>query len=270
MSGVYRELTRRNAGFVSTDEQETLRRASVFVCGVGGMGGAAANALVRSGVGRLTIADYDAFELSNLNRQTFAFIDTIGLEKTAVTRDALMRVNPELEMRTLGAEWVDRLDDILPRHGVVVNAMDDLAAGIRLYRKARDHGATVVDAYVSPCPSVAVVGPEDPRPEERLGFPTVGVAVEALTEEHLRAALMAEIDYVATHSSGIGRLDPEVVQGILTGRLPRSSFAPVVAIAGNLMAFEAVQHLLGRPTGAGCEGYFVDLWSGRIERAVGA
>ena len=168
MTVTYEELTERNAAFVTADEQSSLRSSAVFVCGVGGMGGAAAEALVRAGVGALALADHDRFEASNLNRQSFAFLDTLGMEKTRVTREALERINPELRIEVFDGDWVDRLDDLLVRYPVVVNGMDDVRATIRLYRKAREHGATVIDAYTSPYPSVTVVRPDDPRPEERL------------------------------------------------------------------------------------------------------
>ena len=57
MAFSYAELTTRNAGFLTPAEQATLRDAAVFVCGVGGMGGAAVQSLVRAGLGKLTIAD---------------------------------------------------------------------------------------------------------------------------------------------------------------------------------------------------------------------
>jgi hypothetical protein len=267
MSASYASLTGRNAGFLSPAEQETLRASSVLVCGVGGMGGTAAQTLARVGVGRLAITDPDRFEPSNLNRQALAFLDTVGQPKTAVARSSLRRINPELRVDVIGDDWTERLDELLAIHAVVVNAMDDVGAGIMLYRKAREHGATVVDAYSSPCPSVFVTRPEDPRPEERLGFPTVGVPVAELRDDQLRAAFLSEVDHVRRVSSGIDRLDAAVVAEILAGARPRSSFCPVVAIAGNLMAFEAVGCLLDRPSGAGPEGYFLDPWTGCVERS---
>ena len=264
----YAELTDRNAGFLSEREQETLRSSRVFVCGVGGMGGAAAASMVRAGLGAITISDPDRFETSNLNRQTFAFVDTLGASKAEAARSALLRINPGLCVRVVGPDWVEGLDDLLPTHRVVVNGMDDARAGIQLYRKAREHRATVIDAYTSPYPSVTVVGPDDPRPEERLGFPTLGTPAEELSADQLEQARRIEIDYVARVSTGIGRLDPRIVQEMLSRRRPRSSFCPVVTIAGNMMAFEAIGCLVGRGSGAGCEGYFVDLWSGRIERGA--
>jgi tRNA A37 threonylcarbamoyladenosine dehydratase len=80
VSFTYDELVGRNLGFVTAAEQERIRTTPVFVCGVGGMGGACVQSLVRAGVGRLAIADVDRFEVSNLNRQVFATLSTVGEE----------------------------------------------------------------------------------------------------------------------------------------------------------------------------------------------
>jgi molybdopterin/thiamine biosynthesis adenylyltransferase len=90
----YAEFTTRNIGFVSAAEQEKLRQSCVFVCGTGGMGGAALMGLARAGIGRLIVADIDTFEISNLNRQLFAFTDTVGRPKAEAAADAVRRINP--------------------------------------------------------------------------------------------------------------------------------------------------------------------------------
>ena len=59
MSFSYAEFTTRNLGFVDAAGQEKLRNATVFVCGTGGMGGAAVLALARAGIGKLILADID-------------------------------------------------------------------------------------------------------------------------------------------------------------------------------------------------------------------
>src|SRR5215218_2733651 len=134
----YGAMVGRNAGFLTPAEQERLRASAVFVCGVGGMGGAAVQSLARAGVGRFALADMDHFEVSNLNRQVFATLDTVGSDKAQATCAALGRINPDARVTVYGADWVDQLDDILPRHPVAINGMDDLAAGLQLYRKARE------------------------------------------------------------------------------------------------------------------------------------
>ena len=261
----YAEMTRRNVGFVTAEEQEALRAARVFVCGVGGMGGAAVDVLVRAGVGGVVLADPDRFEPSNLNRQRFASLDTMGAAKTGAARRALLRVTPELEVETWGGDWVGAVDGILRRCQIVVNGMDDVRCGILLYRKAREHGASVVDAYTSPLPSVTVVRPGDPRPEERLGFPTRGVPWSRITGEMLAGCSSREIEYVLVHSSSLDHLDPEVARGVAAGTRARPSFAPVVDLAGALLALEALNLLLGRE-GTDHRGYFLNPWTGRTER----
>jgi sulfur carrier protein ThiS adenylyltransferase len=70
-----------------------LKRASVGIAGVGGLGSAIAVALARVGVGRLVIADFDVVEPSNLNRQQY-FIDQIGRFKVEAMFENLQRINP--------------------------------------------------------------------------------------------------------------------------------------------------------------------------------
>lgn len=256
----------RNAGFVTAEEQARLRTASVFVCGVGGMGGAAVQSLTRAGVGHLAIADMDHFEISNLNRQVFATLDTVGISKTEATATAVSKINPEARVSIHGADWVDQLDAILAAHKVVINGMDDLTAGIRLYRKAREHGATVIDAYTSPLPSVTVVRPKDPRPEERLGFPTRGVDWRAFTPSQLDQCKLAEAIHVMVHSSSAKHIDLTVAAEMLAGTRPRPSFAPMVIATGTLMAFEALKLLLDRPSGVDYRGVFLNPWTMHTER----
>jgi hypothetical protein len=262
----YDEAMTRNHGFVSPDEQRRLRQAHIFVCGVGGMGGAAVQSLVRAGVGHIGIADQDRFELSNVNRQMFANLDTVGATKTGVVANELRRINPDLDLRCWGAEWVDHLPEILTRYPIVVCGMDDMRAAIRLYRCAQERGATVIDAYTAPLPSVTAVRPGDPLPERRLGFPTAGVPWDRITDAQLSTSFSREIEYVLAHSSTARRIDMDVAADVLGGRAARPSFAPIVVTAGNLMAFEAIASALDWPTGTDCRGYFLDPWSGRIER----
>jgi molybdopterin/thiamine biosynthesis adenylyltransferase len=262
----YRELVQRNIGFVTEAEQERIRHARVFVCGVGGMGGACVMSLVRAGVSHLTIADIDRFEISNLNRQLFAFLDTIGSNKARVTRERLLAINPELQIRVVADEWTERVDEILAEHPVVVNGMDHVPSGILLYRKAREHGATVVDAYASPLPSVYVVRPGDPRPEERLGYPTTKMAWTDIGPEEEAACLLREIEYALVHSSSKDYVDLGAAAEMLSGARKRMSFAPMVVTAGNLMCFETISLVTGRPSACDHRGYFFNPWAARVER----
>jgi len=262
----YATMVSRNLGFVSAEEQEKIRTTPVFVCGLGGMGGACVQTLARAGAERLGLAEFDRFDVSNLNRQVFAFVSTVGEGKLESTLARLADVNPRLAPQTWRAEWVTRLDEILATYKIVVNAMDDLVAGLVLYRKAREHGATVIDAYTSPLPSVTRVGPRDPRPEERLGFGTSALDPRALPPEVVDRCKAREMEYVMLHSSSVRYVDLAIAGEVVAGRRSRPSFAPMVITTGNLMAFEALSLVLGRASGTDCRGWFLDPWRGRIER----
>jgi molybdopterin-synthase adenylyltransferase len=262
----YDTFTTRNIGFVDDREQLLLKQARVFVCGVGGMGGAAFMALVRAGVGRFVIADIDRFEASNLNRQVFAFVDKIGHMKADVAANAARDINPSIELDVLGEDWTEKLPGIAQRCPVIINGMDDIAAGVHLYRVARDAGATVIDAYMSPLPSVTVVRPDDPRPEERLGFPTLGKSWRDITDDDRRAATLAEIEHVMMHSSSRHYVDLGIAAEVAAGRRSRMSFAPMVISTGMLMTYEAIALVLGRPTSADCRGWFFNPHKPAVER----
>ena len=158
----------------------------------GGMGGSAIMTLIRAGVGRLILADLDAFEVSNLNRQLFATLNTVDQDKARATRDQCLQINPEAEIEVLGADWPDHVERLVQSADVVINGTDDLGASLLLYRTARAKGRTVIDAYASPLPSVYVTAPGDPMPEERLGYSTRDTSWDKLTPEMRDTAAAAE------------------------------------------------------------------------------
>lgn len=262
----YREFSNRNIGFVTEREQEQLRNATVFVCGVGGMGGACVMALARAGIGQLYLADIDTFEVSNLNRQSFAFLNTVDRQKAEATRDLCLTINPTMNITVYGEDWVDQADKTIRDCSIVVNGTDSLSASLQLYRTARQSGKSVVDAYASPLPSVYVTGPKDPMPEERLGYPTIGTAFDALSEQQCDEAFLREAEYVIVNSSSRRYIDLDLAGEVAAGKRSRMSFAPMVLTAGMLMAYEVIAGVLEKPQGADYRGWFFNPYAGRVER----
>lgn len=266
----YGMMTTRNIGFVTEAEQVRIHDAPVFICGVGGMGGACLMALVRAGFTRLIIADLDDFEVSNLNRQLFATLDSVGQHKAEASRDQCLRINPEAQIEVLGRDWPDHLERVLATAKIVVNGADDLIAGLMLYRGARASGGTVIDAYASPLPSVYVTRPGDPMPEERLRYPTRGKPLEAVTDGDRAAAFLCEVEHVMLHSSSRHHIDLALAGEVAAGRRSRMSFAPMVISTGMLMAHEVVQLATGRPSRTGYRGWFLNIYRSRIEHPLPA
>lgn len=262
----YTEFSTRNIGFVTAAEQDRLRESTIFVCGTGGMGGACVMALARAGVGGLILADIDEFEISNLNRQAFAFLNTVGMHKAEATRDVCLTINPEINITIYKQDWVDSVEEAVRQSAIVVNGTDDLAASLLLYRTARKFGKSVVDAYASPLPSIYVTRDRDPMPEERLGYPTRETAWNKLTDGQRQKAFLREAEYIILNSSSRHHIDLDLAGEVAAGKRSRMSFAPMVLTTGMLMAYEALAGALGRPHGADCRGWFFNPYAGRVEK----
>ncbi len=94
----YDEIFQRNIGIFTKEEQEKIKNLKIAVIGVGGLGGPVAESLARLGVGELRLVEPDTFEVSNLNRQTGAYLDTLGRNKAEVLAEMAMRINPEIKL----------------------------------------------------------------------------------------------------------------------------------------------------------------------------
>lgn len=88
----YRERTDRNIGWITREEQEFLRTRTVGIAGCGGMGGLLASIFVRLGIGEIRLADNEAFDVSNINRQFAARESTIGKSKALETAREARRI----------------------------------------------------------------------------------------------------------------------------------------------------------------------------------
>ena len=88
------------------DGAKAIRNAHVAVVGIGGVGSWAAEALARSGVGKLTLIDLDHVAESNINRQVHALTQTLGQAKVQAMRERIAQINPDCEVRCV-EEFVD-------------------------------------------------------------------------------------------------------------------------------------------------------------------
>ena len=131
------------------DKLATLRNANVLIVGVGGVGAYAAEMIVRSGVGRMTIADADKVSASNINRQLVALHSTIGREKCDILAERLKDINPELELNIVNRFIKDDETDALldsDKFDYVVDAIDTLSPKLALIKGALDRGIPLVSS----------------------------------------------------------------------------------------------------------------------------
>lgn len=118
------------------EKLEKLKQARILVCGLGGVGGAAAEQLVRAGASNLCLIDSDLVNESNINRQTIATHNNIGNYKTDEFRKRLLAINPNLTLETRQQYLCDKLleQTLLEGWDFVVDAIDTLSPKIDLIK----------------------------------------------------------------------------------------------------------------------------------------
>ena len=133
------ELFERSALVFSETALQRLRTAHVLVAGVGGVGGFAAEAIARAGVGQITLIDHDRVSGSNLNRQIVALTTTIGRSKTEVMAERIQAIHPDCRVTTVSRFLeADAMDDLLTgeAYDYVVDAIDSLNCKVALIEAA--------------------------------------------------------------------------------------------------------------------------------------
>ena len=105
-----------------------LQKAHVLVAGCGAVGGFAVEALARSGIGHLTIADHDVVSITNINRQLIALHSTLGQKKVDVMKKRILDIAPDIKVDTLNCLInADSVENILAcQPDFVVDAIDSL------------------------------------------------------------------------------------------------------------------------------------------------
>jgi len=150
----------RNLGLVSPEEQERLRKSCVAIAGMGAVGSAHLTALARMGVGRFHIADFDSYEIHNMNRQAGAFVSTLGESKIEVMAKLTRDINPTATVNCFSEGVMDHtVVAFLEGVDVVIDGLDFTAVEARelLYATAYSMGLPVVAVGPVGCSAASLV-----------------------------------------------------------------------------------------------------------------
>lgn len=133
---------------LGAEAMRRLKDARVAVFGIGGVGGHAAEALARSGVGTLDLIDNDRVSESNLNRQIVALQSTVGRYKTEVMRERILDINPEAEVRVHNCFYLPETagEFDFSSYDYVVDAIDTVTGKLGLVMEAQKAGTPVISS----------------------------------------------------------------------------------------------------------------------------
>ncbi|TSE22082.1 HesA/MoeB/ThiF family protein [Tepidimonas aquatica] len=196
---------------IGIEGQERLLAAHAVVVGAGGLGSPVALYLASAGVGRITLVDTDTVDTTNLQRQIAHTLQRVGQPKVDSARQAMLAINPEVQVHTIQQRADDALlDALLPGAQVALDCTDNFATRHAINRACVRHGVPLVSgAAIRFDGQVAVYDPRQPTsPCYACLFPP-----EQAPEE--------------VHCATMG------------------VFAPLVGIIGTLQAAEAIKLLAG-------------------------
>jgi len=149
----------------SEEQIKLLQSTKILIIGCGGLGSNVAHCLVRSGVKKIGLIDFDKVTYSNLNRQ-FYFIHQLGLFKVEALKTNLLQINPDLEISTYNIKITDdNIDNIILNYHIVVEAVDIDKTKTLIFEKSLKYSKPVVCAS-----GVAGYGDCDSLKIKRTGF----------------------------------------------------------------------------------------------------
>lgn len=230
----------RTSLLLGTDSFSTLVSARVLLIGVGGVGSYAAEALVRAGIGNLTLIDGDVVQPSNINRQLHALTTSIGRPKVAVMAERLLQINPVLhisqQQRVVTPDDIPHL--LADPHDLVLDAIDSFGAKLALISGCVERGIPVIA-------SMGAAGKLDPTRvrvadlAESQGCRLARKLRKLLRREGVTEGVRVIYSDEAFASHGFGEKEPEG-----DARRPMGSISYLPAMFGLQMAAEAVRLLL--------------------------
>ena len=128
----YEQAFSRNIGWLTSVEQQSLRGKRIAIAGLGGVGGAHLLTLTRLGIGAFHVADFDAFDIPNFNRQAGAMMSSVGRRKTEVLAAMARDINPDLHIKVFEEGVTEQnVDTFLDGVDIYVDGLDFFAFSAR-------------------------------------------------------------------------------------------------------------------------------------------
>ena len=230
----------RTERLVGTEGLQTLQKARVILFGVGGVGGWCAEALVRSGIGHLTLVDPDSVDETNVNRQLPATSLTVGQPKVEVLKRRLLEINPLADITALQERYTKGAQFQLEQYDVIIDAIDSLS----------DKQSLILEASAQPGAFFSSMGAACKTDPTRIRvaefFEVRGCPLgAALRKKMRREGTLPAKPFLCVYDDemlpNLGpALDPGPGKAIANGML-----AHITGIFGFTLAGLAIRHILG-------------------------
>ena len=231
------EMFSRLIGVLTLEGFDRLQKARVAIIGLGGVGGIAAETIVRNGVSSILLIDKDRVDISNLNRQILFTNSDIGSEKVIVACQRFQRINPEANIKTesvkLTNETLYLIDEFKP--DFIIDAIDDIKGKTLLIDYAIKHDIAIIS-------SLGMGNRFDPSK-------VVITNLNDTSHDPLAKSLRYELRKL--------EIDPTNVKVVFSNEVPLiksrpvSSYMGVTSTAGLLLAHHVIATIVNKETNHG-------------------
>jgi molybdopterin/thiamine biosynthesis adenylyltransferase len=256
MDTLCRDIFTRNIGLFTEAEQDIIRKSSIAIAGVGGIGGLAAERLIRLGIGKLKFTDPGDMEASNLNRQFGSSVLNLGQNKAKVAYEQIRDINPEaiITYNKTGIKTKEDADLFVNDCDFIIDVMDFglFKESIILQRAARHKGIHYLFSTAIGFGAIAVVfDPKGITLEEYNGLP---IDVDVNDPSKLKVSIDKIIPVIPAYGT-----DMNMIQEIIDGKryVPTSSIG--AGLAAILSASEVINVILGKDIPKAPKYTFFDL-----------
>jgi tRNA A37 threonylcarbamoyladenosine dehydratase len=227
---------------------ELMKNSTVLVLGIGGVGSFSAEALARTGVGRLILVDKDNVDITNVNRQIHALVTTVGQPKVDLMKERILLINPECDVIALKMFYTEETYEQLFQYPIdyIVDASDTISYKIHLIKQCRRRKIKLISSMgaankMDPtCFQVADISKTSVDPIARV------IRQRLRKEGILRGVkVVFSTEYpIKPRTDVTQRIVPENAPEIRKAQQPPSSNAFVPSVAGLIMASVVVRDLL--------------------------
>ena len=131
---------------INKDAFLSIKRLSILIVGIGGVGGCALEMLARSGIEKINIIDFDRFEESNLNRQILSLKNNIGEEKVKVAKKRISMINPLCNVKIYNEKINEGFNGIEDEIDYIIDACDDVKAKVALVKYALKNNIKIISS----------------------------------------------------------------------------------------------------------------------------
>lgn len=233
---------------IGPDGLNKMKKSTVAVLGVGGVGAMAAEALARTGIGRIILIDKDVVDVTNINRQIHALHSTIGEPKVDLMRDRISLINPECEVITLKMFYTEETYEQLFAYDIdyVVDASDTIIYKVHIIEQCLQRGIQIIS-------SMGAANKMDPSRFRVADIskthtdPVARVVRTKLRKNGIKRGVkvvFSDEDPIKPLEDVTQRIVPENAPEIRKAQQPPASNAYVPPVAGLIMVSEVVKDLL--------------------------